>query len=223
VTNPSGSWAVRDRTSVDRGSVGRARKCHTGARAHGPFARRGRDAIDTRRTSKSRRTSSTPRVPDAHHLRLFFGELVDPAWLTPMYEAGMVRFPRPDQMWPVTAMIDGLGRTCPNAVAELLLRLLGDAHPGDELRDIRYFEALRMAAHLGNAGHPVVAEVVRRYSGCRRPARSHPAISAWWSRRASSSSTTSRLERTRSVVSVRQPTCARCRSQRADHPALPIA
>jgi hypothetical protein len=107
------------------------------------------------------------RIASPHHLRLFFGELVDPAWLTPMYEAGIVRFPRPDQMWPVTAMTDGLGRTSPNAVAELLLRLLADAHPGDELLAITYFEALRMAAHLGDAGHPVVAEVVRRYSESR--------------------------------------------------------
>lgn len=31
-----------------------------------------------------------------HHLRLFFGRLADPAWLTPLYEAGLIQLPQPN-------------------------------------------------------------------------------------------------------------------------------
>lgn len=86
--------------------------------------------------------------------------MTDRAWLVPLCDAGIVRLPQADQIWSVTALTNGLGRTEPEAVADLLLRLMGDAEPGTS-RDRTYLEALRMAAYLGDAGHPVVTQVLR--------------------------------------------------------------
>lgn len=97
-----------------------------------------------------------------HHLRLFFGRLADPAWLTPLYEAGLIQLPQPNLPWPAAGLLEGLGRTSPAEVAGLLERLLADSTnlPRDQRVGPR-FELLRTASQLGAAGHPVVAEVVR--------------------------------------------------------------
>jgi hypothetical protein len=95
-----------------------------------------------------------------HHLRLFFGRLADPAWLTPLYEAGLIQLPQLNLPWSAAGLLEGLGRTSPAEVAGLLERLLADSTnlPLDQRVGPR-FELLRAASQLGAAGHPVVAEV----------------------------------------------------------------
>lgn len=95
-----------------------------------------------------------------HHLRLFFGRLADPAWLTPLYEAGFMQLPQPDLPWPAAGLLDGLGRTSPAEVAGLLERVLADSRklPHEQHIGAR-FELLRVASQLGAAGHPIVAGV----------------------------------------------------------------
>jgi hypothetical protein len=96
-----------------------------------------------------------------HHLRLFFGRPVDPAWLTPLYEAGLIKLPQPDLPWPVAGLLDGLGRTSPTEVAGLLERMLADSRELPRERHVgARFELLRVASQLGAAGHPVVAGIV---------------------------------------------------------------
>lgn len=98
-----------------------------------------------------------------HHLRLFFGRLADPTWLTPLYEAGLMQLPQPDLLWPAAGLLDGLGRRSPAEVAGLLGRMLADSNalPGEQAG--ARFELLRVASQLGVAGHPVVAGVVALY------------------------------------------------------------
>lgn len=95
-----------------------------------------------------------------HHLRLFLGQLVDPAWLTPLYETGLIQLPQPGLLWPVAGLLDGLGRTSPTEVAGLLERMLADSKELPRERHVgARFELLRVASQLSAAGHPVVAEV----------------------------------------------------------------
>ena len=103
-------------------------------------------------------------VVTPHHLRLLFARLVDPAWLLALHDAGLVSLPRSDEPWPVSAITDGLGRTHPREVAALLQRLMVDtrATVTDQLAGVR-FELLRTAIHLGEPGHSIVSEVVRRH------------------------------------------------------------
>lgn len=103
-------------------------------------------------------------VSNQHHLRLFLGRLVDPAWLFPLHEAEIVKLPEPGVPWPVASLVEGLGRRAPTEVAALLERLLDDAKrlcPEQRL-DAR-FELLRVATQLGAAGHSVVAGVVNAH------------------------------------------------------------
>ncbi len=101
-------------------------------------------------------------VTNDHHLRLFLGEITDPAWLEPLRKAGLVGLPSPNSAWPVAALLVGLGRTHADHVAALLGRLLADVKdlPATERLMARY-ELLRVAFHLGSSGYAVVAEVVR--------------------------------------------------------------
>lgn len=100
-----------------------------------------------------------------HHLRLFFSEITDPAWLEPLHKADVARLPARDAPWPVTALVAGLGKTRPHAVAGLLTRLLADtvAIPKPKRAAVR-FELLRMAIQLDPPAYGVVVEVVREHS-----------------------------------------------------------
>jgi hypothetical protein len=95
-----------------------------------------------------------------HHMRLFLGRLADPAWLMPLYEASLIQLPLPDSPWPVAGLLNGLGRTSPSGVANLLERMLADskALPREQHLGAR-FELLRVASQLGAPGYPVVAGV----------------------------------------------------------------
>jgi hypothetical protein len=101
-------------------------------------------------------------VSNQHHLRLFLRQLVDPAWLIPLYEADIVTLPQPDVPWPVNGLVDGLGRTAPAGVAALLERMLADSKQQlrPEQRLGARFELLRLATRLGAVAHGVVAGVV---------------------------------------------------------------
>jgi hypothetical protein len=102
---------------------------------------------------------------DDHHLRLFFSEVTDPAWLEPLYQAGVVHLPSRHAPRPVAALLVGLGKTTPEAVAALLRHLLADtaAMPKSERAAAR-FELLRIATQIGHPAHGVVVEIVRQHS-----------------------------------------------------------
>jgi hypothetical protein len=103
---------------------------------------------------------------DNHHLRLFFTEVTDPAWLVPLRTAGIAGLPSPQTLWPVTGLLDGLARTHPDDVAALLGLLLKDVKqrlPKDNWVLAR-FELLRIATRLGPAGRDVVAAVAQQDS-----------------------------------------------------------
>ena len=102
---------------------------------------------------------------DDHHLRLFFREITDAAWLEPLYQAGVARLPLHNVHWPGAALLEGLGKTSPEAVAALLKRLLADttAIAKHERAGMR-FELLRIAIELGPPAHGVVVEIVRQHS-----------------------------------------------------------
>jgi len=95
-----------------------------------------------------------------HHMRLFLGQLGDPSWLVPLYQAGLIGLPLPDAAWPVTGLLDGIGRVSPGDVAAVLRCVLADSNqlPREQQLGAR-FELLRMASQLGVAGYPVVARV----------------------------------------------------------------
>ncbi|WP_157227248.1 hypothetical protein [Nocardia asiatica] len=99
-------------------------------------------------------------VANSHHLRLFFAEVQDPAWLSALYSAGLVTVPSREEGWPVAALAGGAGHIPPARVAELLERVLCDVVqlPTDQRLDPR-FEILRVAIHLGTEGRSVVAAV----------------------------------------------------------------
>jgi hypothetical protein len=99
-----------------------------------------------------------------HHLRLFFNEISDPAWLVPLHSARIAHLPKPGTPWPVAALLDGLGRTAPMSVASLLDDLLSDTNglAVDEQMPAR-FELLRVSVQLGPAGHDLVGKMLRQH------------------------------------------------------------
>ena len=100
-----------------------------------------------------------------HHLRLFFSEITDPAWLEPLHQAGFARLPVRDAPWPVAALLAGLGKTSPQAVAGLLKCLLADtAAMAKHERAAAGFELLRISTQLGPPALGVAVEVVRQHS-----------------------------------------------------------
>ncbi|MEV6135204.1 hypothetical protein AB0L63_03875 [Nocardia sp. NPDC051990] len=103
-------------------------------------------------------------VANSHHLRLFFGAVQDPAWLTPLHSAGLVDIPAPNVVWPAAALTKGLGLTAPAQVTELLQLVLNDIKqlPKDQRLAPR-FELLRVAVHLGPAGWPIVTDVASKH------------------------------------------------------------
>jgi hypothetical protein len=108
-----------------------------------------------------RETATNP-----HHLHLFLGKLRDPAWLVPLYDAGLIALPQPDTAWPGLSLLGGLGDTAPRDVADLLMRMLKDTKEiGQDVQPGVRFELLRAASQLGPAGHSVAAEVVRFHIG----------------------------------------------------------
>lgn len=102
---------------------------------------------------------------NSHHLRLFFGALQDSAWLSPLHAAGIVKAPVAETVWPVASLANGLGRTEPEPVADLLELVLNEIakQPKSERTSARY-EVLRVAVSLGSAGHSVVTTVARLHS-----------------------------------------------------------
>ena len=102
-------------------------------------------------------------IASPHHLRLFFGRLLDPAWLAAMLDAGLVPLPEDGEPWPVAAVIDGLGRTHPAAVADLLSRLAAQTRRTRLAAVGVDFELLRVATHLGEVGQPIVGEMMQRH------------------------------------------------------------
>ena len=100
-----------------------------------------------------------------HHLRLFFSEITDPAWLEPLHQAGVAHLPSRNAPWPVAALLAGLGKTSPESVAALLKCLLVDtAAIAKHERAAARFELLRIATQLGPPAHGVVVKVVRQHS-----------------------------------------------------------
>lgn len=86
-----------------------------------------------------------------HHMRLFFSEVTDPAWLEPLHRAGIIQVPSPNVAWPVAALLDSLGSSYPESVAALLKAVLADtaAITNNHEQVAARFELLRVAAHLG--------------------------------------------------------------------------
>ncbi|WP_141974974.1 hypothetical protein [Saccharothrix saharensis] len=119
---------------------------------------RGAEQVD-----RLRETASNP-----HHLRLFFARLVDPAWLDPLYEAGVVRLPESGTPWPVAGLLEGLGRSASAAVAALARRLLADCKqlPAEQRLDAR-FMLLTMATQLGADGHTIVGDIATAHPDVR--------------------------------------------------------
>jgi hypothetical protein len=98
---------------------------------------------------------------DAHHLRLFLTTLADGAWLMPLYGADLVQLPEPNMPWPVFGLLDGLGKTEPDAVAKVLQCLLKDVKKSDPPQRWGHrFEILRIASQIGDAGHDLVAAIM---------------------------------------------------------------
>lgn len=99
-----------------------------------------------------------------HHLRLFFTEVTDPAWLKPLREAGVIQIPSGNALWPPAALLNRLGTTNPESVATLLEALLARTTTASKAeRAASRFELLRVATHLGPAGYGVVSTVVRQH------------------------------------------------------------
>ncbi|WP_336160084.1 hypothetical protein [Amycolatopsis sp. VC5-11] len=101
---------------------------------------------------------------DAHHLRLFVSVLTDGAWLKPLHDAALIQLPEPEMPWPVVGLLDGLGKTDPDAVADVLRCLLKDVNKSDpSWRWGQRFELLRIASQIGAAGHDLVAAIMDRH------------------------------------------------------------
>jgi hypothetical protein len=115
-------------------------------------------------TSNQQTQQLAQLATNSHHLRLFFGAVKDPAWLTPLHSAGLVAIPAPEVGWPAAALTGGLGRTAPARVAKLLQLVLNDIKrlPKDE-RIAPHFELLRIAVHIGVEGWPVVIHVASKH------------------------------------------------------------
>ncbi|MEU9823198.1 hypothetical protein ACIGG9_27825 [Pseudonocardia alni] len=99
-------------------------------------------------------------VASPHLLRLFLGSIEDPEWLVELHRAGMIASPEGDEPWPVTGLLDGLARSEPEAVADLLVRVLGDVDASHETYMATHYEVSRIAWSLGPAGHRVIRIVV---------------------------------------------------------------
>lgn len=101
---------------------------------------------------------------NGHHVRLFLQHLADPAWLEPMRQAGLIGLPASGEFWPVAALTTESRRVSDAAVVgvfEQILRELTSLPP--EERPSAAFEIARAACWLGQAGFPIVAELVRRF------------------------------------------------------------
>lgn len=104
-------------------------------------------------------------VTNDHHLRLFFSEVTDPAWLEPLHKSDFAQSPVHGAPWPVAGLLDRLGKTRPESIAALLERLLADmVRKAKDEQVVASFELLRVAVQLGPSGHNVVAEVALRHS-----------------------------------------------------------
>lgn len=112
------------------------------------------------------------QVASPHLLLIFFANLVDPAWLTALHEAGLAPLPREDQPWPVWGLSSGLGRSAPEAVADLLDRLLSSPLRDENDEAVLHYEVLKIASRLGPSGYRVVGEVLRRSGDSNRAVRS---------------------------------------------------
>ena len=100
-----------------------------------------------------------------HHLRLFFTQVTDPAWLEPLHQARVARVSSHNAPWPVAALLGGLGKSSPESVAALLERLLADtATKAKHEQTAPRFELLRIASQLGRPAHGVVVKIVRLHS-----------------------------------------------------------
>ncbi|MFE0021572.1 hypothetical protein [Amycolatopsis sp. NPDC059021] len=96
----------------------------------------------------------------AHHVRLFLATLVDPAWLMPLYTADLIQLPEPNAPWAVAGLLDGLCKTFPASVADVLHRLLADVRESPQGERWRQrFDLLRIAVQLGDVGHPLVESI----------------------------------------------------------------
>jgi len=99
-----------------------------------------------------------------HQLRLFLSGLTDPGWLDALHDADIVQLPGPGAHWPFDGVVDGLGATAPQPVAELLLRFVEDIKKLDEpTRPLVAFEIIRAAVRLGEAGHRPAWKVIDAY------------------------------------------------------------
>ncbi|WP_063005713.1 hypothetical protein [Nocardia salmonicida] len=116
-------------------------------------------------TSPSQTLELERLAANSHHLRLFFAEVQDPAWLSALYSAGLVTVPSHEEGWPVAALAGGAGHIPPARVAELLEQVLCDVMrlPTDQRLDPR-FEILRVAIALGAEGRSVVAAVAKLHA-----------------------------------------------------------
>ncbi|RJQ91128.1 hypothetical protein D5S19_02305 [Amycolatopsis panacis] len=101
---------------------------------------------------------------DEHHLRLFFAAVTDPAWLPAMLQRGLITLPEANGLWPVAALIDGLGQSHAPEVATVLEDLGGRVKTLPQgLRIPAAFELLRVALHIGPHGHGVAGTIVESY------------------------------------------------------------
>lgn len=101
---------------------------------------------------------------NSHHVRLFLQRLVDPAWLEPMQQVGLVGLPVTGEPWPVAALTAD-SRGVPDSVVAGLLQSMMEALASvpSEKRAAAAFEIARTACGLGQAGYPIVAELTRRF------------------------------------------------------------
>lgn len=101
---------------------------------------------------------------NAHHLRLFLGRLEDPAWLEPMRKSGLIELPQSGELWSVNALVRESNKLPDEDIARLLERVLDDLKSLPKAdRRASAWEIMRTASWLGQAGHGVVLEVLRRY------------------------------------------------------------
>lgn len=101
---------------------------------------------------------------NSHHIRLFLRRLADPAWLAPMQQAGLLTLPVAGEPWPVAALTDESHLVARSDVADLLDQFVAQltSLPKHRRADAA-FEVARTCCWLGDAGYPIVAEVVRQF------------------------------------------------------------
>lgn len=99
-----------------------------------------------------------------HHLRLFLSEVTDARWLEALRVAGVLGLPQQLALWPGAALLDGLGRSNPQAVADVLHSLFQATKGGPEGEKLpARFELLRVACQLGPAGYGIVTKVAQAH------------------------------------------------------------